>query len=58
MHQKNDDPGGAPPTDNLPAEVRQLLTQEPPAPIDIAVFGKRMADIVNAAVRNRMRRKF
>jgi hypothetical protein len=55
----NHDPKRALPSDNPQAEARRLLTQNPPAPIDVAAFGKRMADIVAAAVHSsRKRRKF
>jgi hypothetical protein len=41
MDGKNDnqDPNRAPPSDNPQAEVRHLLTQDPPAPVDVAAFG-------------------
>jgi hypothetical protein len=52
MDDKNDhhDPNRAPPSDNPQAEARRLLTQSPPAPVDVAAFGKRMADIVASSV--------
>jgi hypothetical protein len=61
LYEKNDNhgPDRAPPSDNPQAEARHLLTQNPPAPVDVATFGKRMADIVAAAVQaSRKRKKF